>query len=101
MAKNITVSTIENWIRGKRQPLFSALESHSIDLGSNQDSEPWLIHIPNLEATPKDESGNFHIYIYYEDQLNNNYKTKLHLCRVSDRYKVMSNTVEKQPASKE
>lgn len=96
MAKNITLSIVEDWVQDKRQPLFSALESHSIDLGSNQDSEPWLIHIPHLENAIKDKGGNFCIYIYYEDQLGNNYKTKLHLCRVSDRYKVMSNTVEVQ-----
>lgn len=85
MASNIKVSTDSE---NEDKPFFANNQSHIIDLGSNQEGEPWLVDDKNLTSLNE-------AYIFYYDQLGGKYKTTVTFEKTSDRYKVMSNHKEK------
>lgn len=85
IASNIKVSTDSE---NQDKAFFASSQSHVIDLGSNQEGEPWLVDDKNLKSLNE-------AYIFYYDQLGGEYKTKVIFELAGDRYKVMSNHQEK------
>lgn len=96
MARNINVSVTDSWVVSERLPFFEGNQSNTIDLGGNQDAEPWLVHLPHLEKAEV-SNNDLYIYIYFSDQLDNEYKTILHLNKDSNiGYRVMGNKLERR-----